>query len=323
MKDVIINRGETLFNNSGIAEKRDQVENFLSHEYIMGLLTVVPAATMFTLIVLGPILWAFGAAFYSIPTLSPEWEFVGLANFREILNDPEFHSAFFTNIVFAVGTTLFNTAMGVGVALLLNRDFKFKKYIFPIGLLPYLIPTVFVSYIAIWITSQQWGILNQILLQLGIITEDSLIAWFNEPARAMGGLIFTHNWKFSFFVTILVLARLKSIPDDLYEAAETCGASLYQQFRDITLPNIKNVLFIVILLRGTWNFNKFDIIWTLTNGGPGNTTTTVPIYAYLQAFELQQLGKAAATSVFLFLFLSVIAVIYFRTAEPSKEVRVE
>lgn len=323
MKGVITERGKKLLDSSKIANKRDQIEGYLSNQYIMGTLTVVPAATMFTLIVLGPIVWAFAAAFYDIPALSPEWEFVGLRNFEMILTDPAFYSALQTNLVFAAGTTILNTVTGVGVALLLNRDFKYKQYIFPIGLLPYLIPTVFVSYIAIWFTSQQWGILNQVLLLIGIISEDTLIAWFNDPTRAMAGLIFTHNWKFAFFVAILVLARLKSIPDDLYEAAEMSGASLYQQFRDITLPNIKNVLFIIILLRGAWNFNKFDIIWTLTNGGPGTATTTVPVYAYIQAFELQELGTASATSVILFVFLSVIAVIYFRTAEPSKEVRVE
>lgn len=323
MREVITERRETLFEDGKINNTREQIEDFLSKKYTMGLLTVVPAATMFTLIVLGPIVWAFIAAFYRIPTLSPNWEFVGLSNFRTLLADPAFLSAISTNLVFAAGTTILNTITGVGVALLLNRDFKYKEYLFPIGLLPYLIPTVFVSYIALWFTNQQWGVLNQILLLLGVITEDNLIAWFNGPTRAMAGVIFTHNWKFAFFVTILVLARLKSIPDDMYEAAEMCGASLYQQFRDITLPNIKSVLFITLLLRGVWNFNKFDILWTLTKGGPGNATTTVPVYAYIQAFQVQELGVAAAASVFLFAFLSIIAVIYFKVAAPSKEVRVE
>lgn len=303
---------------------REGIEDFLSQRRVMAALTVLPATTLFVLIVGGPIVWAFVAAFYSIPALSPEWTWAGLQNFETIFAAEMFWSSLGRNLVFAVGTAFLNTFLGVGIALLLNREFRGKKVIFPIALLPYLVPTVILGYITLWMANSSWGIINQLLLFAGIISRDGLINWFTgDGTIAMLGVILTHSWKYSIFVAIMVVARLESIPSDLYEAAEMAGASKYQQFRDITLPNIKSVLFIVLLLRGVWNFNKFDIIWVLTRGGPGDATTTLPIYAYEQAFRFNSLGEASALSVVLFVVLSIVAVIYFRVAQPSKEVRVE
>lgn len=303
---------------------RERIEDFLSERRVMAALTVLPATTLFVLIVGGPIVWAFIAAFYEIPALSPEWEWAGLANFQEILAADLFWSSLSRNLVFAAGTAFLNTTVGVGIALLLNREFRFKRFVFPVALLPYLVPTVILGYITLWMANSSWGIINQILLFAGIISQDNLVTWFTGNGDiAMLSVILTHNWKYSIFVAIMVVARLESIPSDLYEAARMAGASKYQQFRDITLPNIKSVLFIVLLLRGVWNFNKFDIIWVLTRGGPGDATTTLPIYAYEQAFRFNNLGVASALSVVLFVVLSIVAIIYFRVAQPSKEVRVE
>jgi multiple sugar transport system permease protein len=121
-------------------------------------------------------------------------------------------------------------------------------------------------------------------------------------------------------VIILVLAKLQSIPDTFYEAAKASGASTYQAFRDITLPNLKSVIFIVLLLRAVWTFNKFDIVWLLTGGGPGTATTIAPVYAYELGFQRGSLGRAAAASVVLFGILSVVAIIYFLLLAPEEEV---
>jgi len=139
----------------------------------------------------------------------------------------------------------------------------------------------------------------------------------------MLAVIVTNSWKFSIFVTIMVLARLQGIPDGFYEAASVAGATPYQQFRDITLPNIKGIIFIVLLLRGVWMFNKFDIVFVLTGGGPLSETRTIPIHAYQVAFNQFRLGRAAAISTLLFGMLIVAAIIYFKGFEPSKGVRVE
>lgn len=302
----------------------ESVEDFLSKRWVMASLTVIPAATLFLLIVALPILWAIIASFYEIPSFSPVWQWTGIDNYQFIFQDSLFFESLGRNLVWAGGTAFLNTTLGISVALLLNRKFKFKQIAVTIAFLPYLIPTAFLAYFALWMTNQQWGVINQILLMLGIVSSDGMIAFFSgNQTLAMLSMIVTHSWRYSIFVAILVLARLQSIPDDLYESAQMSGATMYQQFRDITLPNIKNVLFIVLLLRSVWNFNQFDIIWVLTKGGPGKATTTLPVYAYEQAFLYNSLGLASAVSVVLFVFLSVVAIIYFKVAEPSKEIRVE
>lgn len=303
---------------------RDQIEEFLSDKTVMSILTIVPATLMFLFVVMAPIVWSIYASFHSIPALSPNWQWVGLGNYTELLNSSGFWSSLGYNVIWAIGTSVTNTILGVAIALLITRDFKFKRIITPIILFPYLVPSAFFGYIISWISTQQWGLLNQLLIAFGIISQENVIAWFTgDPWTALAGLIAVHNWKFSIFVAILVFAKLQGIPDDIYEAAIMSGASKYQQFRDITLPHIKNVLFITVLLRGLWNFNMFDIIWVSTNGNPIESLTTLPVMAYQTAFVSQRLGLSNAVATTMFLILSVVGIIYFKTAEPSKEVRVE
>jgi multiple sugar transport system permease protein len=304
--------------------RRESLEEFLSDRKIMAFITVVPATLMFALIVAAPIVWSVVASLHSINALSPAWEFVGLGNYVELIGETRFWESFGYNLVWAFSTSVLNTVLGTAVALLLNQNFRFKRILTPVMLFPYLVPSAFFGYIVMWITTQQWGLLNQLLIASGLITAENVVAWFTgDPWTAMATLVGVHNWKFSIFVAILVYAKLQGIPDDLYEAAIMSGATKYQQFRDITLPYIKNVLFITVLLRGLWNFNMFDLIWVATNGNPIDSLITLPVYAYKIGFQFQELGKSNAVATTLFVVLSVVGIIYFKTAKPSQEVRVE
>ncbi|WP_338741471.1 sugar ABC transporter permease [Haloplanus salilacus] len=290
----------------------------------MAIITVVPATTMFALIVAAPIVWSIAASFHSINALNPTWEFVGIANYVELLSSSQFWSSLGNNLIWATSTSVLNTVLGTAVALLLNQNFKFKRVLTPVMLFPYLVPTAFFGYIVMWLTTQQWGLLNQLLVAFGIISRENVIAFFTgDPWTAMGTLVAVHNWKFSIFVAILVYAKLQGISDDLYEAAIMSGATKYQQFRDITLPYIKNVLFITVLLRGLWNFNMFDLIWVATNANPIDSLVTLPVLAYKIGFQFQRLGLSNTIATTLFIILSIVGIIYFKTAKPSQEVRVE
>ena len=300
---------------------RDSVYRFLSRKRVMAGFTILPALLLFVFITLGPILWAIAAGFFEIPVFVPQWEFILFDNYIELLRESAFWMSMWRAIVFAGGSTAFQLIAGTGVALLINRKFRFSSLIQTVVILPYMIPTAVLGFMALWMGNAQWGIINRILIDLGILSGP--FSWFGQHSTAMIAVILTSSWKFAIFVTIMVLARLQSIPTDHYEAARIAGASSYQMFRDITLPNLKSVIFIVILLRGVWMFNKFDIVWVLTGGGPGDATRTAPIYAYELAFGLTRLGKAAAMSTILFIFLSVVALIYFGLLNPAKEVRTE
>lgn len=300
---------------------QESLYRFLSRGRVLASITVLPAILILSFLVFLPILWAIWASFHSIFAFSNEWTFVGLENYSTLLGMPEYWHAVSRSLVFAVGGVTLQLIAGTALALALNKSFRFGTVIRAMFFLPYLIPTVILGYIALWMGNTQWGIINDVLLRLHLI--DQQISWFGSIDLAMAAVIVTSSWKLTIFVTIMVLARLQGIPDNLYDAARTAGASSYQMFRDITLPNLKSVIFIVLLLRGVWTFNKFDIIWVLTAGGPLDTTRTAPIFAYEIGFRRAQLGMANAVSVTLFVLLIAVAIVYFVVFSPEEEVRVE
>lgn len=306
---------------SGFPRRRDRLFETLSNKKVMAAMTIVPAFALFLFVNLFPIAWAFTASFFEISAFAPGWEFTGLSNYEAVLSRPAFWESVRLSFVYAVGTTALQLVFGVGFALLLNRPFRYNYLARAIGMMPYLVPTAVVGFIASWMANSNFGIINQILTDLGLI--DSYIAWFGNPDLAMLAVILATSWKFSIFVTIMTLSRLQAIPGDLYDAATMAGASRYQQFRDVTLPNLKGVIFIVLLLRAVWQFNQFDIIYVLTRGGPLGATTTTPVFAFETSFPQTQIDLGAAISVLLFGMLIVFAGLYFRVLEPSEEVRVE
>ncbi|MFC6723819.1 carbohydrate ABC transporter permease [Halobium palmae] len=293
----------------------------LSKRWVFVTLTILPALALFSFVNLLPMLWALSASFFEIGAFSPEWTWVGVDNYATVLADGEFWSSLSRSTVFAVGSVALQVTLGIALALLLNRDFRFKRVARAVALVPYIVPSAILGFVALWMGNARYGVINQLLSQLGVIGQ--YVAWYGSVDLAMLAVIVTSSWKFTIFVTIVVLARLQSIPPSLYEAATMAGASRYRRFVDITLPNLRGVLFIVVLLRGIWMFNKYDIIYVLTNGGPMSSTKIASIYAYRTAFTDFNLGRAAAVSTLLFLILLGAALVYFHYLEPSQEVRVE
>lgn len=300
---------------------RDDLYERLSRKRVLAALTILPALGLFLFLNMVPILWAIAAGFFKINALNPEWTWVGLENYEIILTDDAFWGAAWRGAIFTGGSIVIQLTVGVGLALLVNRDFKHKYAARTIVMFPYLVPTAVLGFIAIWMNNGTFGITNQILQQLGLIKE--FIAWYGTPDVVMEAVILTFSWKFTIFVTIMVLAKLQGIPDSFYEAAEVSGATAWDKFRDITLPHLKGVIFIVLLLRGVWTLNKFDIIWVLTRGGPGDSTTTPPVYVFETAFQSNNLGIAASVSVLLFVVVGIVAILYFAILNPEEEVRVE
>lgn len=300
---------------------QDTVYERLSNRRLMITLTVVPVLLLLTFVLVLPIIWAIRASFFEIPLFQPEWTWVGFENYVVTLTDSAFRASLWKSVIFAVGSVVIQLVAGIGIALVIAREFPFNKGIRAVVLLPYLIPTALLGYLGLWMFNTNWGIFNSILVSTGIV--EFGVQWFGNPDTAMLVLMVATAWKYAIFVTILVLARLQSIPEGYYDAARVAGASRWEKFRDITLPNLKGVIFIVVLLRGVWMFNKYDIISVMTSGGPGDATQTAPIYAYEVAFGNYNLGQSAAVSVILFTILIVAALIYFRVLEPESEVRTE
>jgi multiple sugar transport system permease protein len=218
-----------------------------------------------------------------------------------------------------VGSTLLQLGVGLWMALVLNRITRGQKLLTAVVFTAYVIPTIIVSLVAMRVFDPSGGVFQ-------MIGAEWLGLWGGREAPlgsrdwAMRLLILIGTWKFAVFVTIFTLAQLRAIPDRFYEAAKICGANRWQMFRDITLPRLMGIVLVVVLLRSVFMFNKFDIIWQLTEGGPGNATTTLPVLAYKTVYTDQAYGLANAISVVMFLFLLASAIIYFKLFNPSEEV---
>ena len=236
---------------------------------------------------------------------------------RLLFDDPNFWSSVRTGAVYAAYSVVLQTTLGVAIALLLNESFRFENFVRTIVLVTYLIPTVAVAILFRWLLNAQIGIVNFSLTRYTPV--DGAVNFFSE-ALALHTVVWASGWKFTIFVVLIILARLQSIDAELYELARINGANAIQRFRDVTYPQIRSALFLVILLRGIFMFNKFDMIWVLTEGGPFRQTETMVIYAYKTAFGQQSYGEGAAVTTLMFLLLATVSIVYFAAFSPEEEV---
>ena len=286
--------------------------------WILG--TIAPALLLLAVVAYLPIGYAVGLSFFKKTAFSPAMTWIGLRNFAIIGAEPELWASLWRSVVFTVGSVVVQVVWGLGTALLLNRVFAGQTLVRSLFILPYLLPAIVVALLFQWLLSQEYGVVNQVLLDAGLVSRP--INFFGGLGTAMWSIVAAASWQYGSFVTLLVLARLQAINPKLYEAARVAGAGPFRCFRDVTLPNLKTTLVLVALLRGIWMFNKFDLIWLLTRGGPLRATETLPVYAYRLAFEEFDFGLAAAACSFMFLVLLAGAIVYFALFDPTREVEV-
>jgi len=294
----------------------------VSKETLVGYASVLPVLILYFIIAIGPVAYAVNASFHEVFLLNPQWEWAGLQNYYDVFGLETFWGSLWRGIIYMVGSTLIQLAFGLWLALALNKIARGQKFLTAIVFTQYLIPTIVLAFAVQYMLTPNIGL--GVLQSLG---SDLLGLWGGDVAPmtfsqtwAMPLLILVGTWKFGVFITIFALAQLRAIPDRFYEAAKINGANRLQMFRDITLPRIQGVILVAVLLRSIFMFNKFDIIFILTQGGPGEATTTLPILAYQTAFTGGNYGLANAIAVVMFLFLAIGAVSYFMLFNPSEEV---
>ncbi|WP_410767385.1 carbohydrate ABC transporter permease [Haloferax sp. DFSO60] len=276
----------------------------------------VPMLVFFLAVWAIPIVYALGMSLFESPIRNPS--FVGFSNYTALLGAPEFWDFLWNSVVYAVATTGLSLVIGLGLALVINQKIRGGDALRTLMIFPYLLPTLVVIFMWKFILDPNIGILNQALVDLGLI--DKPIAFFSTLEFAMPAVIIASVWKFASFSFFILLARLQAIDPDLYERARVEGASTWQAFRDITFPHLRGAILIILLVRGIWMFNKFDIIYLSTHGGPLKATTTLPIRVYQLAFSEVNFGLATALAGIMFFLLAGVAVVYFRAFTPEKEV---
>lgn len=282
-----------------------------NRQTVIGWATIAPVVGLLALLIGFPIGYSFWLGVFRKHAFLPAEEFVFLGNYLATFQDPEFWRSVWLGIWYTVATTALQVVIGVQIALLLHRIFWGRGLVRAIVLFPYMLPNIVAVILWKWVLNDQWGIVNYTLMSWGIIREP--IVWIGYET-IMGSLIAVSVWTFFPFVVISVLARLQIIPPELYDAARVDGASPVRCFFHVTLPQIRNVLVIVILLRGIWMFTKFDIVWLWAGGygGLGTNVRTLPVYTYMKTFGQYQAGLGAAVANLMFVLLLVGIALYFR-----------
>jgi len=277
---------------------------------LVGWLLLAPSLLLIGGLILYPILYNLWLSLFDKHAFMPVQTFVGLRHYRYFATDPEFWSSFYYGVVYAAVTMVFQLVLGVAAALLLNEAFRGRNLLRGVVLFPYLIPTIVAVILWKWLLNDSYGLVNHLLLVAGLVRAP--VAWLGKD-YIMSSLIITSVWQFFPFVVVTYLARLQTIPPELYEAARVDGATAWRRFLHITLPATRTVLFVIILLRSIWMFTKFDTVWLMAgDGAVSRYIRTLPVYAYARSFTYLQAGMGAALAVLMFGMLLAGTVVYFR-----------
>jgi multiple sugar transport system permease protein len=280
--------------------------------------TVLPVFALVALFTLFPFVYAaVNSTRQRILTIPAHQPFVGLKNYETVISNDTFDIAVRNTFVFLLLTVPIVTALGLGVALLLNQRVRGFGVLVALVLLPWSIPLVSAGIIWRLLLHGNFGSLNGLLLDLGII--DSYVPWLSDPDLAMGAVAMAHVWREFPLPTILFLAGLQTITPEILEAAWLDRATAWQRFRYVTLPLLKAPLLIVLVYETMIAISVFDLVYVLTGGGPGTSTTLFSWYAYTSTFKFLNLGHGAALSFLMTAVLLLAIIVYMRVVRVRDE----
>ncbi|PDT49638.1 carbohydrate ABC transporter permease [Sinorhizobium fredii] len=271
------------------------------------ILMLAPTVLILLGLTIFPSLYMFYAAVHKIsPNPDLPWQFVGPGNFARLLSDTQFHVALRNTAVFTIAAVTIEFLLGLGLALLLDKFIRRLTFLKTVLMIPMMLPPIAVAITWKIIYEPQFGVLNEIMFRLGL----PLQAWAGDVNLAMFSIIVADVWQWTPFIFLLMLAGLASLPVEPYEAAVLDGASSWRQFWDLTLPFLKPVIAIALLLRVMDALRLFDLVFILTGGGPADRTKVLSLYIYQVAYRFADPGYAAAISLFV-LFVTVVLSTWF------------
>ena len=271
---------------------------------------VLPAMIVVSALFVYPFLSSIFYSFTNKNLVMPNYSFVGFDNYRAVLIDPNFWWAFLNSLKWTVLSLVGQVLMGFALAMALHR-IRHLQWLYKILLIiPWAFPTIVIAFSWQWILNGVYGYLPNMIVKLGLM--DIAPSFLSDSNWAFVSWVFINIWFGAPLIMVNVLSALQTVSMEQYEAAKIDGANAWQVFRHITLPHIKVVIGLLVVLRTVWVFNNFDIIYLITGGGPANSTMTLPIYAYNMGWGTKLLGRSSAVTVLLFIFLLLICFIYFK-----------
>jgi|LSQX01.1.fsa_nt_gb multiple sugar transport system permease protein len=278
----------------------------------LGYLLLCPAIILLIVVIAYPVGRTIMMSF-QFNRLNQPWRgtpFIGLTNYRNLLQDARFHNAVLVTISFVIFSTLGKMLLGLAMALLMNIENPVKGIIRSAILIPWAMPPIIVGRMWAWIFNGLYGIANYVLTSLGIISSN--VSWLNEIPHAMIAVQAATIWRGTPFVALILLAGLQSISSEYYDAASVDGANIWHRFIHITLPLLKPTLTIALLFTTLASFKSFDIIHSMTRGGPLESTETLMVYAYMNIFTFLNFGYGSAVVVTIVLLSLILAIVYIR-----------
>lgn len=296
----------------GRKANRNNVFQHGSHllDRFAGPLFLIPAALLVLFVLVYPVLSSLYYSFTDRNLLKTDYDFIGFANYAQVFQDDRFWKALTNSVIWTAASVSLQILLGFGAALLLNRINWFKGMFRTVLIIPWAFPSLVIAFTWTWLMNDQYGFINGILLQTGLIHQP--ILWLADPGLAMMSMVLINVWFGFPFMMVSILAALQTISKDEYEAAAIDGASAWQSFVHITLRHVRIIIGLIAVVRTIWVFNNFEFIFLTTGGGPGNATETLPLYAYRTGWVLSALGKSSAIATILVLLLIIITYFYLR-----------
>lgn len=284
-------------------------------------LYILPAIGIMLLVIAYPVFYTVRLSFYSTPAnLSMDDKiWVGLDNYSRILRSESFRNVTSNTLEWTILSTFFAYIIGFGAALVIQREFPGRSIVRGLLLIPWVISYVSAAYIWKWLYNSDYGLINDFLMRTNII--DSNLVILDNVNRALPALIVANIWKEFPFAMIMLLAGLQGVPDQLHRAALVDGAGTWARFWHITMPQLKSVSIVTILLLTLANLNSFTLVWIMTGGGPAGATDIWITQIYQLAFGRTRFGVASAYSVILFLCMMSVGYFYVKALTRGDERR--
>lgn len=271
-------------------------------------LLMLPLLIVMIAVIGWPLVDTVRLSFTDARLVGTQGQFVGIENYAKLIFSSNFQRALTTTALFAILSVTAEMVLGVLAALLLNQEFKGRTLLRALMILPWALPTVVNATLWRLIYNPEYGALNALLTQVGLL--DAYRSWLGEPGTAMAALIIADCWKNFPLVALIALAALQAVPRDIMAASMVDGAGAWARFRFVLLPYLAGPLMVALVLRTIEAFKVFDIIWVMTRGGPANSTRTLSILVYQEAFSFQRAGSGASLALIVTLLVTLLAVAY-------------
>lgn len=283
---------------------------FIGKEKNSAYLLVFPTAVIITFLGIVPILYVIWLSLNKVNPVTMETSFIGLKNYMDALGSVGFWQSLGITFYFTIVSISLQLFLGVCVAMLLNQEFKGRWLVRTLCLLPWTVPTLVNANLWKWMLNTSYGIINKLLLSLNVVEEG--VFWLGKPFLTLNCVILVDTWRMLPMVTLMLLAAMQTISQSSIEASKVDGAGAIRRVVNIHLPSIKPMILVVLVLRTIQAFRVFDIIFTMTKGGPDNGTMVISFYTYFEIYNYLNYGKGAAIALVILIVMMLLSVIYMR-----------